>query len=81
MKQHLACILIGSLAIVNGILVKTLIPESWLNKSKIWHIDEENERPYNVDRYINKIIGGYSTDLRKSDKKKEKERARRSQRY
>jgi len=29
--QHLVCILIGSLSIVWGIIIKTLIPESILN--------------------------------------------------
>lgn len=39
-EQHIICILIGSLSLVNGIVVKTMIPESWLNKNKLFHIDE-----------------------------------------
>jgi Ca2+ transporting ATPase len=80
-EQHLICIAIGSLSIVNGVFVKTMIPESWLNRNKLFHIDEERERPYDVDRYINKILGGPSTMLRKSQNKREllRERVRRSE--
>lgn len=39
-EQHLICILIGSFSIINGIIAKTMIPETWLNNIKLFHIDE-----------------------------------------
>jgi Ca2+ transporting ATPase len=78
-EQHLICILIGSLSILNGIIMKTMIPENWLNNFKMFHIDEQREKPYNVDRYINKLLGGNATVLRKSQHKREVENFRKSQ--
>jgi len=31
MNQHLICIAIGALSLVNGVLIKKLIPESFMN--------------------------------------------------
>lgn len=77
-EQHLICILVGSLSILNGIIMKTMIPENWLNRSKIFHIDEQRQKPYNVDKYINKLLGGNATVVRKSQHKREVEKARKS---
>ncbi len=55
MYQHLVCILIGSLSIVWGIIIKTLIPEGVLNSIHLLR-EERGEENYNVDSVLERFI-------------------------
>jgi hypothetical protein len=48
MSQHLVCIIIGALSLVWAVIVKTMIPDSFLNSIQLLR-EERVEEFYNVD--------------------------------
>ena len=65
--QHLICVLIGSMSIVWGVIIKTLIPESVLNSIHLLK-EERGEETYNVDSGLERFIHQPATERRSSKK-------------
>ena len=65
MQQHLVCILIGSLSIVWGVIIKTIIPEGILNSVHLLR-EERGEENYNVDSVLERFIHQPATSRRSS---------------
>lgn len=65
MNQHLTCICIGSLSLIWGFLIKTVIPEGILNSIQLLR-EERGEENYNVDSGLERFINKPATERRSS---------------
>ena len=54
-SQHLVCILIGSLSLVNGVFIKKCIPEGVFNSIPLL-TETDRMEIYDVDSELNKIL-------------------------
>ena len=65
MNQHLTCIFIGSMSLVWGFVIKTVIPEGILNSFQLLR-EERVEQNYNVDSGLERFINQPATERRSS---------------
>ncbi len=65
--QHLVCIVIGSMSLVWGFIIKTFIPEGVLNSINLLR-EERGEDSYNVDSGLERFIHQPATERRSSKK-------------
>ena len=66
MNQHLVCIAIGALSLVNGVIIKKCIPESVMNSFSLFS-EVEKVEIYDVDSELKKIWKQPAT-MRRSSK-------------
>ena len=66
MNQHFACIAIGALSLVSGVVIKKCIPESMMNSFSLFS-DAEAVEIYDVDSELKKIWKQPAT-MRRSSK-------------
>lgn len=55
LKQHLICIGIGALSLVNGFIIKNFIPDSLFNSVHLLR-EERHTRISDVDGYITSLL-------------------------
>ena len=67
--QHLVCILIGSLSLVNGVVVKSCIPDSMFNQIHLFQEDHRANVIKDTDGYLNRILKQPATERRSSKRR------------